>query len=85
MHKQVMWAVCDVSVVQPHLYFGLFGLGACNSLNCSYVCTLEPLLFKKGRGQGRATSIGMSCGLCVMSQYCSLTCILVCLVGACNS
>ena len=23
-----MWAVCDVSVVQPHLYFGLFGLGA---------------------------------------------------------
>ena len=29
MHKHVMWAVCDavcdVSVVQPHLYFGLFG------------------------------------------------------------
>ena len=22
-----MWAVCDVSVVQPHLYFGLFGWG----------------------------------------------------------
>ena len=22
-----MWAVCDVSVVQPHLYFGLFGCG----------------------------------------------------------
>ena len=28
MHKHVMWAVCDVSVVQSHLYFGLFGLGA---------------------------------------------------------
>ena len=28
MHKHVMLAVCDVSVVQPHLYFGLFGLGA---------------------------------------------------------
>ena len=27
MHKHVMWAVCDVSVVQPHLYFGLFGWG----------------------------------------------------------
>ena len=26
-HKHVMWAVCDVSVVQPHLYFGLFGWG----------------------------------------------------------
>ena len=63
-----MWAVCDVSVVQPHLYLGLFGLGACNSYNCSYVCTLEPLLFIKGRVQGRATSIGMSCGLCVMSE-----------------
>ena len=25
--KHVMWAVCDVSVVQPHLYFGLFGWG----------------------------------------------------------
>ena len=22
-----MWAVCDVSAVQPHLYFGLFGWG----------------------------------------------------------
>ena len=22
-----MWAVCDVSVVQPHLSFGLFGWG----------------------------------------------------------
>ena len=22
-----MWAVCDVSVVQPHLYFGSFGWG----------------------------------------------------------
>ena len=27
MHKHVMWAVCDVSVVQPHLYFGLFVWG----------------------------------------------------------
>ena len=27
MHKHVMWAVCDVSVVQPYLYFGLFGWG----------------------------------------------------------
>ena len=27
MHKHVMWAVCDVSVVQPHLYFDLFGWG----------------------------------------------------------
>ena len=27
MHKHVMWAVCDVSVVQPHLHFGLFGWG----------------------------------------------------------
>ena len=27
MHKHVMWAVCDVSVVQHHLYFGLFGWG----------------------------------------------------------
>ena len=26
-HKHVMWAVCDVSVVQPHLYFGFFGWG----------------------------------------------------------
>ena len=67
-HRHVMWAVCDVSVVQPHLYFGLYGLGVCKSYNCPYVCTLEPLLFKKGRGHGRATSIGMSCGLCVMSE-----------------
>ena len=22
-----MWTVCDVSAVQPHLYFGLFGWG----------------------------------------------------------
>ena len=27
MHRHVMWAVCDVSAVQPHLYFGLFGWG----------------------------------------------------------
>ena len=26
-HRHVMWAVCDVSVVQSHLYFGLFGWG----------------------------------------------------------
>ena len=26
-YRHVMWAVCDVSVVQPHLYFGLFGWG----------------------------------------------------------
>ena len=68
MHKHVMWAVCDVSAVQPHKYFGLFGWGYATLEMFPYVCTLEPLLFKKGRGQGRATSIGMSCGLCVMSQ-----------------
>ena len=62
-----MWAVCDVSVVQPHLYFGLFGWGYA-TLKIVPMYALEPLLFKKGRGQGRATSIGMSCGLCVMSQ-----------------
>ena len=27
MHRHVMWTVCDVSAVQPHLYFGLFGWG----------------------------------------------------------
>ena len=27
MHRHVMWAVCNVSAVQPHLYFGLFGWG----------------------------------------------------------
>ena len=27
MHKHVIWAVCDVSVVQPHLNFVLFGWG----------------------------------------------------------
>ena len=27
MHRHVMWAVCDVSAVQPHFYFGLFGWG----------------------------------------------------------
>ena len=27
MHRHVMWALCDVSVVQP-LYFGLFTLGS---------------------------------------------------------
>ena len=27
MRRHVMWAVCDVSAVQPHLYFGLFGWG----------------------------------------------------------
>ena len=51
MHKHVMWAVCDVSVVQPHLYFGLFGWGHA-TLNCPYDCTLErvePLLSIKGR------------------------------------
>ena len=68
MRKHVMWAVCDVSVVQPHLYFGLFGWGHANLKMFPYVCTLEPLLFKKGRGQGLAICTGMSCGLCVMSQ-----------------
>ena len=81
MHRHVMWTVCDVSAVQPHLYFGLFGWGYATLIIFPNVCTLEPLLFKKGRGPGRATSIGMSCGLCVMSQQYSLTCILVCLVG----
>ena len=51
-HRHVMWAVCDVSVVQPHLYFGLFGLGVCKSYNCPYVCTLEPLLSKRGGAMG---------------------------------
>ena len=27
MHRHVMWTVCDVSAVQPHFYFGLFGWG----------------------------------------------------------
>ena len=27
MHRHVMWTVRDVSAVQPHLYFGLFGWG----------------------------------------------------------
>ena len=85
MHKHVMWAVCDVSAVQPHLYFGLFGWGYATLKIFPYVCTLEPLLFKKGRGQGLAICTGMSCGLCVMSQQYSLTCILVYLVGGIDS
>ena len=43
-------------------------VGGMQLLKLSYACTLEPLLFKKGRSQGRATCIGMSCGLCVMSE-----------------
>ena len=66
MHKHVMWAVCDVSVVQPHLYFGLSGWGLATVKFVPMYA--HSLLFKKGRGQGRATSIGMSCGLCVMSE-----------------
>ena len=27
MHRHVMWALCDVSVVQSNLYFCLFGWG----------------------------------------------------------
>ena len=56
MHRHVMWAVFDVSVVQPHLYVGLFGWGYATLKIFPYECTLEPLLFKKGRGQGRVTS-----------------------------
>ena len=65
MHKHVIWAVCDVSVVQPHLYFGLFGWG---HATLKFVPMYAHLLFKKGRGQGRVTCTSMSCGLCVMSQ-----------------
>ena len=68
-------------IIPSALYTGLFGWGYAILKIFPYVCTLEPLLFKKGRGQGLAICTGMSCGLCVMSQQCSLTCILVCLVG----
>ena len=63
-----MWAVCDVSVVQPHLYFGLFGWGLATLKIVPMYAHFEPLLFKKGRGQGRVTCTSMSCGLCEMSQ-----------------
>ena len=52
MHRHVMWAVCDVSAVQPHLYFGLFVWGYATLKMFPYVCTLEPLLFKKGGAKG---------------------------------
>ena len=65
---QACHAVCDVSVVQTHMYFGLFGWEYATLRMFPYVCTLESLLFKKGRSQGRVTCTSMSCGLCVMSQ-----------------
>ena len=54
MHKHVMWAVCDVSVVQPHLYFGLFGWGHATlkivpkyGLTCILVCLVGGLQLLK--------------------------------------
>ena len=39
MHKHVMWAVRDVSVVQPHLYFGLFGWGHATLKHLNLSCS----------------------------------------------
>ena len=68
MHKHVMWAVRDVSVVQPHLYFDLFGWGHATLKIVPMYAHLNLSSPKKGRGQGRVTCTSMSCGLCVMSQ-----------------
>ena len=51
MHKHVMWAVCDVSVVQPHLYFDLFGWGHATLKTVPMNAHFEPLLaVHKGEG-----------------------------------
>ena len=69
MHRHVIWALCDVSVVQSNLYFCLFGWGHSTlKIVPMYAHLNLALLFKKGRGQGRVTCTSMSCGLCVMSE-----------------
>ena len=43
MHRHVMWAVCDVSAVQPHLYFGLFGWGM-QVIMMAFFCSLYVII-----------------------------------------
>ena len=43
MHRHVMWAVCDVSVVQPHLYFGLF-VGGMQVIMMVFFCSLYVII-----------------------------------------
>ena len=67
MHKHVMWAVCDdVSVVQPHLYFGLFGWGHATLKIVPMYAHLTPV--QKGEGPRACHMHKQSCGRCVMSQ-----------------
>ena len=59
MHKHVMWAVCDVSVVQPHLYLGLFVWGLVTPMYAH----LNLCCSKRGRAKGmsRAQACHVGC------------------------
>ena len=47
-----MWAVCDVLVVQPHLYFGLFGWGLATLKSVPMYAHLNLSCSKKGGAEG---------------------------------
>ena len=84
MHRHVMWALCDVSVVQPNLYFGLSGWGHATLKIVPMYAHLNLSCSKRGGAKG--LPYAQACHVdCVMSQQCSLTCILVCLVGGIDS
>ena len=57
MHRHVMWAVCDVSVVQPHLYFCLFGWGHATLKIVPMYAHLNLSCSKRGGAKGWAKGL----------------------------
>ena len=67
MHRHVMWAVCDVSVVQPHLYFGLFGWGHATLKIVHMYAHLNLSCSKRGGAKGVSHAQAVMWAVCDVS------------------